>query len=171
MFTVAHTITFSLAGLEILPLPPSKLVESDHRAVDRGGRAAQPEAGAVNKEWLIAFCFGLFHGMGFASLVEGLDVDQEHPADRPGRAQRRHRDRPDGGGAADVPARLFLLRRTRYFRPFFTVTSVGFALVSVGWMIERVFEKDLRSPEPSIRSSSSRARSCGPCCSPRSPAR
>ena len=27
MFTVAHTITFSLAGLEILPLPPSKLVE------------------------------------------------------------------------------------------------------------------------------------------------
>ena len=28
MFTVAHSITFTLAGLDILPLPPSKLVET-----------------------------------------------------------------------------------------------------------------------------------------------
>ena len=45
VFTLAHTITFSLAGLEILPLPPSKFVEADHRGVDCSRGAAQSPAG------------------------------------------------------------------------------------------------------------------------------
>jgi hypothetical protein len=39
---------------------------------------------------------------------------------------------------------LFLLRRTRYYMPFFKVASVGLAVVSIGWMIERIFEVDLK---------------------------
>jgi len=66
-FTIGHTITLSLAALNIVNLP-SGLVESIialsialaalHNIVPVFG----------NKEWLIAGGFGLFHGFGFASL-------------------------------------------------------------------------------------------------------
>ena len=38
---------------------------------------------------------------------------------------------------------LFLLRRTIYYRPFFFVASIALAVISVGWMIERLFSVDL----------------------------
>ncbi|MEZ5226969.1 MAG: HupE/UreJ family protein [Acidimicrobiales bacterium] len=77
MFTVAHTITFSLAGLGILPLPPSKLVESIIAISIALAALHNLKPIAPNKEWAIAFGFGLFHGMGFATLVEGLDVSRK----------------------------------------------------------------------------------------------
>jgi len=76
MFTVAHTITFSLAGLDILPLPPSKFVEAIIAISIAAAAIHNLRPIAQNKEWLIAFAFGLFHGMGFAGLVDGLEVSQ-----------------------------------------------------------------------------------------------
>jgi hypothetical protein len=91
---------------------------------------------------LIAFSFGLFHGMGFASLVETLDV----PRSTQLLSLLGRNVGIELGQTAVVlmffPG-LFLLRRTRYFRPFFVVLSVLFAVASIGWMIERVFETDL----------------------------
>jgi hypothetical protein len=40
MFTLAHSITFTLAGLDILPLPPAKLTET---VIDRHHRPDAPE--------------------------------------------------------------------------------------------------------------------------------
>ena len=40
---------------------------------------------------------------------------------------------------------LFLLRRTIFYRPFFIVGSIGLAAVSVGWMLERIFELDVKA--------------------------
>jgi hypothetical protein len=143
MFTVAHTITFSLAGLELLPLPPSRFVESVIAISIAAAALHNLWPLAVNKEWLIAFAFGLFHGMGFASLVEGLDVSR-------GTQLVSLAGRNLGieiGQTAIVllvfPG-LFLLRRTRYYRPFFVVSSLALAFVSVGWMLERVFVIDLK---------------------------
>ena len=70
-FTVAHSITLSLAALGILSLP-SRLVES--------GIAASVVFAALNnirpmvtrRLWLIAFGFGLVHGLGFASVLADL---------------------------------------------------------------------------------------------------
>jgi len=82
VFTVAHTITFSLAGLDILPLPlplplpPSKFVEAIIAISIAAAAIHNLRPIAQNKEWLIAFAFGLFHGMGFAGLVDGLEVSQ-----------------------------------------------------------------------------------------------
>ena len=74
-FTVAHSITLSLATLGVVSLP-SRLVESaiaasvvlaainNIRPVVRGGR------------WIIAFCFGLIHGFGFASVLSDLGLPE-----------------------------------------------------------------------------------------------
>lgn len=75
-FTVAHSITLSLAALGVIRLP-SRLVESciaasvvlaalnNVRPVVYGGR------------WVIAFFFGLIHGFGFASVLTALGLPQE----------------------------------------------------------------------------------------------
>jgi hypothetical protein len=143
MFTVAHTITFTLAGLDILPLPPSKLVESIIAISIAAAALHNLRPIAKNKEWLISFLFGLFHGMGFASLVEDLEVSRSTQL-----LSLLGRNLGIEIGQAGVvllafPA-LFLLRRTRYYQPIFTAASVLLAVVSLGWMIERVFERDLK---------------------------
>jgi hydrogenase/urease accessory protein HupE len=75
-FTVAHSITLSIAALNLLS-PPSRLVEPlialsivyvgcDNLLI-RGGRDVRP--------W-IAFGFGLVHGFGFASVLREMDLPQ-----------------------------------------------------------------------------------------------
>ncbi|MEZ5408965.1 MAG: HupE/UreJ family protein [Acidimicrobiales bacterium] len=142
MFTVAHSITFTLAGLNILPLPPPRVVESIIAISIAAAALHNIRPLAPNKEWLIAFAFGLFHGMGFASLVGTLDVPRSTQL-----VSLLARNVGIEIGQAVVvllffPG-LFLLRRTREFRPFFVVMSILFAVASVGWMIERVFETEL----------------------------
>jgi len=67
-FTIAHSITLSLAALQTVELP-SRWVES--------GIAASVVLAALNNaypifregRWLMAFAFGLLHGFGFASVL------------------------------------------------------------------------------------------------------
>ena len=142
MFTVAHTITFTLAGLGVLPLPGPRIVESVIAISIAAAALHNLRPLAANREWAIAFAFGLFHGMGFASLVEGLDVDRGTQL-----ISLLGRNLGIEVGQAVVVLLLFpglyLLRRTRYFQGFFAVASVVLAAISVGWMIERLFEVDL----------------------------
>jgi len=143
MFTVAHSITFVAAGLDVLPLPSSKLVESVIALSIAATALHNLRPVLRNREWLIAFGFGLFHGMGFAGLVGGLDVSQSTKL-----VSLLGRNVGIELGQAVVVLLLFpglfLLRRTSWYRSFFTVASIGLAVVAVGWMIERLFEKDLR---------------------------
>ncbi|MEM7225650.1 MAG: HupE/UreJ family protein [Pseudomonadota bacterium] len=72
-FTLAHSITLSLAALGVVNLP-SHLVESVI--------AASVALAAVNnvwpivtrRLWLVAFGFGLIHGFGFASVLADLGL-------------------------------------------------------------------------------------------------
>ncbi|MDJ0925720.1 MAG: HupE/UreJ family protein, partial [Acidimicrobiia bacterium] len=75
-FTIAHSITFTLAGMGWLPLPPSKLVEAIIAASIAAAALHNLRPMFPNREWVLAFVFGLFHGMGFASLVAALDVSR-----------------------------------------------------------------------------------------------
>lgn len=142
MFTVAHTITFTLAGLDILPLPSPRIIESIIAISIAAAAVHNIRPIAPNKEWLIAFAFGLFHGMGFASLVSGLDVDRGTQL-----VSLLGRNVGIEFGQSLVVLLLFpglfLLRRTRYFRGFFLIVSGFLTVVSLGWMIERAFEVDL----------------------------
>lgn len=72
-FTVAHSLTLSLAVNGLVHLP-SRVVES--------GIALTVLLGAINnvlpvvreRRWAVAFLFGLIHGMGFASVLVDLGL-------------------------------------------------------------------------------------------------
>jgi hypothetical protein len=72
-FTVAHSITLSLATLGYLQLP-SRWVESGIAAsvVLAGINNIYPLLG--RRQWAIAFGFGLIHGLGFASVLVDLGL-------------------------------------------------------------------------------------------------
>jgi hypothetical protein len=72
-FTLAHSITLSLAALQVVALP-SRLIES--------AIAASVAIAALNniwplvqgRRWLAAFVFGLLHGFGFAGVLGDLGL-------------------------------------------------------------------------------------------------
>ncbi len=74
-FTLAHSVTLSLAALGLVSLP-SRWVES--------AIAASVVVAALNnvvpivhgKRWIAAFVFGLIHGFGFASVLADLGLPQ-----------------------------------------------------------------------------------------------
>jgi len=74
-FTLAHSITLSLAALSVVQLP-SRFVES--------AIALSVVLAALNniipvvreRRWLVAFAFGLIHGFGFASVLADLGLPQ-----------------------------------------------------------------------------------------------
>jgi hypothetical protein len=74
-FTLAHSLTLTLATLQVMILP-SRWVES--------AIALSVVIAAVNNvfplfqgsRWLAAFVFGLIHGFGFASVLTGLGLPQ-----------------------------------------------------------------------------------------------
>lgn len=76
MFTIAHSVTLTLAALDVIRLP-SQLVESII-AVSIAVAALHNLFPVVRvREWMIAFGFGLFHGFGFASVMSDIGMGQE----------------------------------------------------------------------------------------------
>jgi HupE/UreJ protein len=77
-FTIAHSITLSLAALDLVALP-DRLVEAVI-ALSIGAVAAenlflQP---VVARRWLVSFCFGLVHGFGFSSALRELGLPRHN---------------------------------------------------------------------------------------------
>lgn len=80
-FTVAHSITLALATFGLLRLPPGPVevliaasivlvaVEAVRR--ERGGTSL-----AIRWPWIVAFAFGLLHGIGFAGALRELGLPQ-----------------------------------------------------------------------------------------------
>jgi hypothetical protein len=81
-FTVAHSITLSLAALNIIHLP-SQLVESGIAltiAFVAAENLFRKDVTVLSRSrWLLTFGFGLFHGLGFAGVLKeiGLPKDNE----------------------------------------------------------------------------------------------
>jgi hypothetical protein len=74
-FTIAHSITLSLAVLRVVTLP-GRWIESAialsivYVAVENFWRGDA----AIRSRWLITFGFGLVHGLGFASILEEFAI-------------------------------------------------------------------------------------------------
>ena len=138
-FTVAHSITLSLAALAVISLP-SRLVES--------AIALSVVLAALNnlfpvvlgRRWLAAFAFGLVHGFGFASVLADLGL----PRDALVLALVGFNLGVEAGQLAVVSAFLplaFWVRRTWvYRRIIFAGGSALIALFAGVWMLERLFD-------------------------------
>jgi hydrogenase/urease accessory protein HupE len=80
-FTVAHSITLSLAVLEVVTLP-SRLVEAAIAGSIVYVAAENFFVSDIRRRWWITFAFGLVHGFGFASVLReyGIPRDAVVPA-------------------------------------------------------------------------------------------
>ncbi|MBC7941468.1 MAG: HupE/UreJ family protein [Chitinophagaceae bacterium] len=141
-FTLAHSITLSLATLGWIELP-SRGVES--------AIAASVVLAALNnirplftgRRWIVAFVFGLIHGFGFASVLADLGLPQGALV----LALLGFNLGVEAGQLAIVALFLplaFALRRTAFYRRLVMVGGSWLivALASV-WLAERLFNLKL----------------------------
>jgi HupE / UreJ protein len=76
-FTVAHSITLSLAALGVIDVP-SRIVEPLIAASIVWVAVENLVApSGIGRRWLIAMIFGLIHGLGFASALTELDLSRQ----------------------------------------------------------------------------------------------
>jgi hypothetical protein len=75
-FTLAHSITLSLAVLGVIELP-SRLVESVIAASVVAAALNNVKPLVFGRLWMVAFGFGLVHGFGFASVLADLGLPSD----------------------------------------------------------------------------------------------
>jgi hypothetical protein len=137
-FTLAHSLTLTLASLHMVTLP-SRWVET--------AIAASVVVAALNNIFpvfqgrrpLAAFLFGLIHGFGFAGVLAGLGLPQGALA----LSLFGFNLGVELGQLAIVAVFLpfaFLSRRTWFYRQLTTTGSVFIALAGAVWLVERAFE-------------------------------
>ena len=138
-FTVAHSITLTLAAMDLVQLP-SRLVESTI--------AASVVIAATNnllplfrgRGWWVAFGFGLIHGFGFASAMTVLGVKQGALL-LPVVAFNLGVEVGQLAIVAMFLPLAYALRATRFYRHFtlkfgsFTILVLAFI-----WLLERLFD-------------------------------
>lgn len=73
-FTLAHSLTLALATFQIVQLP-SRVVESAIAASVLIAALHNLRAHAPRTRWIMAFVFGLVHGLGFAAMLGDLPTD------------------------------------------------------------------------------------------------
>jgi hypothetical protein len=76
-FTVAHSITLSLAALDVVTLP-SRIVESVIAASVVAAAANNLYPVLRHDRWMAAFVLGLMHGFGFSSTLKDLDLPRSN---------------------------------------------------------------------------------------------
>jgi hypothetical protein len=137
-FTVAHSITLSLAALGIVALP-SRLVESAIAASVMVAALNNLRPVVEGRRWMVAFGFGLIHGFGFASVLTELGL----PRDTLVLALVGFNLGVECGQLAIVALFLPLaygLRASRFYRRTVMMGgSLGIAGIAGIWLAERVF--------------------------------
>lgn len=143
-FTLAHSITLTLATLQIVALP-SRLVESSI--------AASVVLAAFNnlfplvrgRRWAVAFGFGLIHGFGFASVLSDLGL----PRSTLLLALVGFNVGVEIGQLTIVAVFLpcaYALKNTWFYRKLiFVAGSTLIVLIASIWLIERAFNITLIS--------------------------
>ena len=144
-FTVAHSLTLTVAVLDWVSLP-SRWVES--------GIALTVLLGALNnlrpvlreRRWMAAFAFGLIHGFGFAGALKSLQL----PPGELAISLFGFNVGVEVGQLAIVTAFVplaFRLRHTKFYRSGILLGgSVLIALIAAGWFVERAWDVKLLTP-------------------------
>lgn len=135
-FTLAHSITLALAVFNLIRLNPA-LVESAIAASVIFAAINNVRPFVQDRIWLMAFVFGLIHGLGFASVLSELSL----PGDTQGIALLGFNLGVELGQLAIVAAMLpciYTLRNHFAYRVvLMRVGSVAIAVVACVWLMER----------------------------------
>jgi hypothetical protein len=141
-FTVAHSLTLSLAALDIVRLP-SRLVESMIAASVVLAGLGNLYPMMMKQRWMIAFGFGLIHGFGFAAVLQDLGLPQDSLL----LSLVSFNVGVEIGQLAIVAAFLplaYLIRRSwSYPRLVLTGGSVTVIAIALVWFTERAFDLHL----------------------------
>ena len=137
-FTIAHSITLSLAALGVISLP-SRLVESAIAVSVVLAALNNVRSVVYSGRWILAFCFGLIHGFGFASVLTDLGLPQESLL----LSLVAFNLGVELGQLAIVAVFLpiaFTLRDTRLYRRAVLIGgSLLVATIAMLWLVERAF--------------------------------
>ena len=135
-FTIAHSITLSLASLDVVRLP-SRLVESLIAASVLATALDNIWPFLPKKRWLVAFAFGLIHGFGFASVLADLNLPNSSLV----LSLLGFNIGVEIGQlilvALVIPLAYLTRSSTAYPRFALQTGSVVIAAVSLGWLLER----------------------------------
>lgn len=145
-FTVAHSITLSLAALDVLVIP-SRIVEPAIAASIVFVALENFVSRDIDRRWRVAFAFGLIHGFGFAGALREIGL----PSNAVVTALAAFNVGVEIGQVAIVSIvvpmlilldRLTALDRTRPARaaPLVYALSVAIGLLGGYWFLIRVFE-------------------------------
>jgi hypothetical protein len=138
-FTIAHSITLSLAALSVISLP-SRLVESTIALSVVLAALNNLWPVVAERRWAVAFAFGLIHGFGFASVLTDLGLPQGTLL----LALVGFNVGVEVGQLAIVGAFLplaYALRASWFYRRLvFKGGSAAITLVALVWLVERVFD-------------------------------
>jgi hypothetical protein len=140
-FTIAHSITLSLATLDVVRLP-ERLVETIIAASIAAAALYNLYPRARIREWMIAFVFGLFHGFGFANILTELDLETRYLA----LSLLGFNLGVEVGQIAIIclvfPV-LFLLRARPVYTPILRYSSVLLIAIAGFWVAERLLDVPL----------------------------
>ncbi len=143
VFTIAHSITLSLATLQILSMS-SRIVESII-ALSIGAAALHILIPRVSSHalWLVLI-FGLFHGLGFASVLSEMQIPQSFVFG----SLLGFNIGVEIGQLAIVcliTPLLYLLRnQIIYTHMIMPLSAIGLIVISIYWFVERAFDFDYR---------------------------
>ena len=150
VFTIAHSVTLTLAALGLVHLP-GRLVES---AIALSiAVAAADILFPILHRWvlLVVFGFGLFHGFGFAGVLEEMGILGEHL----GLSLFAFNLGVELGQVAIValvfPLLLFLSKLRAYRMPGVQVAAVAMICVAAVWFYERLFDVDVPMTELALK--------------------
>ena len=135
-FTLAHSVTLSLAVLKVIALP-ARLVESAIAASVLLAALNNLYPLVTSRRWLVAFGFGLVHGLGFASVLLDLGL----PTGSLALALVAFNLGVECGQLAIVTAFLPLAYGARhtvlYARVVFQGGSLAILVLAALWLVER----------------------------------
>jgi hypothetical protein len=139
-FTVAHTITLALAVLGLVHVPSAPVeamiaISIVLVAIEALRPPDSPPTLAHRRPWLVAFLFGLMHGLGFAGALADLGL----PPDRVPAALLAFNGGVEVGQLAFVTVMIgpvLLLRRMP--RAVQAIPAYAIGAVAVAWTLERI---------------------------------
>lgn len=140
-FTIAHSITLALASLQIINLN-SRFVESTIAISIALAALHNITPIFKQKEWIIAFGFGLFHGFGFASVLGDKGLGDDFLV----LSLLGFNVGVELGQVLIICMSfpiLFLIRKLNIYPYIIKYGSVGLILISIYWFVERALDIEL----------------------------